>query len=370
MKNSLITLLFCLYALCLTAQTTNSSEPNIVPNPGFERFSAVPIGWFYKGEDYTRVMQYWHSPTGASPDIFGPKVRVPEYWLEKDFGKQPPHDGGAMTGMTVYGCDGGKPHCREYVQIQLAEPLVVGQTYHAEMWLSHLPKSLRVSNIGMYFSEEALETEFADVLEQEAQIKADKPVDASRGKWQKVTGQFVATTEAEFLTIGNFSLDEDTEVEAVGKSALKYGYYYVDDIVVRKIPPYINVPIKADDLSLVELSAGETIQLKDIYFDFNSWDLHPRSFVELKKLRKILSDNPSMKIEIIGHTDSIGKDRYNQYLSRKRAKSVVLYLMDNDIPYAQLDYKGKGSSEPIATNETSEGRKMNRRVAFRILENQ
>ena len=120
------------FPLFLCGQTEGTSTSNIVPNPGFERFSATPIGWFYKGEHFTRVMKYWSSPTGASPDVFGPKVRVPETWADKDFGKHPPHQGGAMAGVTLFGCKDGKPHCREYVQVQLAEPLVVGQQYYIE----------------------------------------------------------------------------------------------------------------------------------------------------------------------------------------------------------------------------------------------
>ena len=128
-------------------------QPNIIPNPSFERFSSPPIGWFYKGKHYTEVMKYWSSATNASPDVFGPKVRVPDHWQKKGFGKQNPRSGHAMSGITVYGCEEGKPHCREYIQIQLSEPLVVGQDYLAEMYVTHLPYSLRSNNLGFHFSD-------------------------------------------------------------------------------------------------------------------------------------------------------------------------------------------------------------------------
>ncbi|MEZ4952432.1 MAG: hypothetical protein R2825_02495 [Saprospiraceae bacterium] len=68
----------CLLWGQVTAQEV--AQPNIIPNPSFERFSSPPIGWFYKGEHYTNVMKYWSSATNASPDVFGPKVRVPAHW--------------------------------------------------------------------------------------------------------------------------------------------------------------------------------------------------------------------------------------------------------------------------------------------------
>ena len=127
------------------------------------------------------------------------------------------------------------------------------------------------------------------------------------------------------------------------------------------------VPIKKDDLTLVKLEEGKTIELKHIYFDFDSWELHPRSFIELEKLLRILQENENMVIEIVGHTDSVGEDAYNKYLSRKRAKSVVLYLLDHFIPAKRLLYKGLGEEIPVASNDNDDGRQLNRRVEFRIL---
>ncbi len=358
--------LFCSLTLSF-GQMTAEVGTNLVANPSFEEFSATPIGWFKKGEHYTRVMKYWESPTSASPDIFGPKVRVPNYWAEKGFGKQPPHSGWAMSGLTSYGCEGKSTHCREYVSIQLNEPLIIGQTYYVEMYVSHLTGSMASNNLGMYFSEEKINIMTDELIEAEPQFEVKDVLNIKNNKWKKVTGQFTAKTEAEYLTIGNFHTDENTESKMIENGTIPYAYYYIDDVEVKKLPPYLPVPVKEDDLSLVELEEGKTIQLKDIYFDFDSWELHPRSFVELRKLLKILNAYPTMTIEIIGHTDSIGEDRYNKYLSRKRAKSVVTYLIENLIRVQRLNYKGAGEEIPIATNKTEEGRALNRRVEFKIV---
>ncbi len=369
MKQKILFLLgfsFCFFVPTF-GQRTSKVGTNLVANPSFEDFSATPIGWFKKGEHYTRVMKYWESPTSASPDIFGPKVRVPNYWAEKGFGKQPPHSGWAMTGMTTYGCEGKSTHCREYVSIQLNEPLIIGQIYYVEMYVSHLEGSMSSNNLGMYFSEEKINLITDELIEATPQFEVKDLLKIENNRWQKIGGQFTAKTEAEYLVIGNFNADENTESLSVENGTIPYAYYYIDDIEVKKLPPYLPAPVKKDDLSLVELEEGKTIQLKDIYFDFDSWELHPRSFVELRKLLKILEQNPAMTIEIIGHTDSIGEDDYNKYLSRKRAKSVVTYLIENSIKIQRLNYKGEGEEIPVATNKTQEGRFLNRRVEFRIV---
>jgi len=138
--------------LLATAQKPPIPTANIVPNPGFERFDNAPIGWSYKGSYVGEVVKYWFSATTASPDVYGPGVHVPQDWAEKGFGKQKPHSGKSMAGLTLFGCTNGKPHCREYVEIQLAEPLVIGQAYHVEFWVTHLEKSLQINNLGAYFT--------------------------------------------------------------------------------------------------------------------------------------------------------------------------------------------------------------------------
>jgi outer membrane protein OmpA-like peptidoglycan-associated protein len=89
--------------------------------------------------------------------------------------------------------------------------------------------------------------------------------------------------------------------------------------------------------------------------------------VELNKLLRIMQENPNMVIEIIGHTDSIGDDDYNKFLSRCRSKAVVMFLLENKIRPARLRYRGAGEHQPIATNETEDGRAQNRRVEFVVV---
>lgn len=355
-------LFFSLYALLAYSQ---QDYKNIVPNPGFEKFSAPAIGWFYKGSHFSSVMKYWSSPTGASPDIFGSKVRVPKLWRDKGFGNCQPHSGLRMVGITAYGCEDGKPHCREYIQIQLEEPLVPGQNYYVEFWLSHLPRSLYCNNIGAYFSEIFYDYKTEEILEFNPQVKADQPIEIQNQKWHKISGSFTAADEAGYLIIGNFAKDEQTKTE--GTKDLNFSYYYVDDITVKKQEPILNVPIKKDDLISIDIKEGETITLKNIFFDLDKAELLPRSYKELYKLLKLLRANPNMVIEIRGHTDNQGETAYNMHLSFERAKAVVEYLKEGGISPDRTTFRGFGDTQPIADNTTLEGRQLNRRVEFYVV---
>lgn len=370
MKKYIILCYLLGYVFNLNAQTTAfAATDNLVPNPSFEKFAAVPIGWFYKGQHFTRVMKYWSAATTASPDVFGPGVRVPTVWAEKGFGNQLARTGKSMVGMTVYGCDNGKPHCREYVQIQLKEPLVIGQEYAVEFWVAHLPKSLQVNNIGVHFSDKKIDLKLDALVEHEPQVKAEKIVSAHGRNWTRVTGKFIAETEAEYVVAGNFYPDSLTQTRAVHPSSYNYAYYYLDDISVKKVPPILDVPVKADDLTLITLEEGKIVPLKNIYFETDKSELLPRSYVELNKLLQLLRENPRLIIQINGHTDAQGEDEYNQSLSQRRAGAVVTFLNQNGIDTARTLFEGYGSTRPLASNLTEEGRQMNRRVELLIVSN-
>jgi outer membrane protein OmpA-like peptidoglycan-associated protein len=121
------------------------------------------------------------------------------------------------------------------------------------------------------------------------------------------------------------------------------------------------------NIPLSPIEEGLTVILKNIFFNFNSDELLPSSFVELGKLIEYLINNPKIKIEIGGHTDNIGNKEYNQQLSKRRAESVYKYLIDNGINKQRLTFAGYDFSIPIASNDTEEGRALNRRTEFKII---
>ena len=107
--------------------------------------------------------------------------------------------------------------------------------------------------------------------------------------------------------------------------------------------------------------------MKNIFFDFDKATLRPESTNELERLTKLLNDVPTLKIEISGHTDSKGPDEYNKTLSNNRAKAVLDYLVKAGIAANRLTSVGYGEEQPISTNDTDEGRQLNRRTEFKIL---
>jgi outer membrane protein OmpA-like peptidoglycan-associated protein/Tol biopolymer transport system component len=112
--------------------------------------------------------------------------------------------------------------------------------------------------------------------------------------------------------------------------------------------------------------AGETVVMKNIFFDNNKYDLKTESFSELNKLVAFLKSSANVAIEIGGHTDAVGDAKLNVALSENRAKSVYNYLVEKGIASTRLSFKGFGSAVYIADNSTEEGRAQNRRTEFKI----
>jgi outer membrane protein OmpA-like peptidoglycan-associated protein len=121
-----------------------------------------------------------------------------------------------------------------------------------------------------------------------------------------------------------------------------------------------------NNIALEPIKLATSFVFTQVLFDNNSFALLPASLPELNKLLQILEENPSMHIQISGYTDNIGKASDNLILSTNRAKSIVNYLSGKGIATERLSYKGFGSDNPIATNETPEGRALNRRTSFTI----
>ncbi|MEO6404976.1 MAG: OmpA family protein [Ferruginibacter sp.] len=123
------------------------------------------------------------------------------------------------------------------------------------------------------------------------------------------------------------------------------------------------------DLYLVPIEVGQVFRLNNVFFDFDKFFLRPESFIELNRVVKFLEDYPNIEIEMSAHTDSRGSDDYNIVLSQNRAKSVMDYILSKGISPLRIVSKGYGETKPVATNETDDGRQLNRRVEFTIMKN-
>jgi outer membrane protein OmpA-like peptidoglycan-associated protein len=117
-------------------------------------------------------------------------------------------------------------------------------------------------------------------------------------------------------------------------------------------------PVQAEVITLSDAD--------DVLFAFNSADLTPSMQSKLDSVMGKLQDPSVASIKVIGHTDSVGSDEYNQELSQKRASSVAEYLLSQHVAPNKVTSEGKGESEPVADNDTEEGRAQNRRVELHI----
>ena len=118
---------------------------------------------------------------------------------------------------------------------------------------------------------------------------------------------------------------------------------------------------------LARIKAGNVIRLNNIYFDTNKFDLLSASTSDLHVLLNFLKINPTVTIEVGGHTDNTGSKELNQSLSEKRAQSVTQYLLAHGIGRSRITSKGYGNQQPVADNDTPEGKQLNRRTEIKII---
>ena len=104
-----------------------------------------------------------------------------------------------------------------------------------------------------------------------------------------------------------------------------------------------------------------------VYFDFDKATLQPASAVDLDRAVAWLKENPTVKVELAGHTDNVGAKDYNKKLSRERAQAVLDYMVSKGVSPQRLNAQGYGMEQPVTTNDTDEGRAQNRRVEFRVV---
>lgn len=145
----------------------------------------------------------------------------------------------------------------------------------------------------------------------------------------------------------------------------KEGYlFYSENFQLKEVKGIVDP--KLLEIKLKKIEVGESVTLRNVFFNTDSYELLPQSKVELKRLIDFLNQNKSLHIEIGGHTDNVGTFEYNQKLSTLRAQAVYEYLLNQDISRHRMSFNGYSYSIPMSSNDSEIGRALNRRTEFKI----
>ena len=337
--------------LSLFVSSFSLAAQNIIPNPGFEYYEYLPSRLSSSGRDFEKASKHWTTPNEASTDLVNPRFN------SKNLSTIPAHSGGNMAGIVING-----DFWAEYAAVKLKKPIEPGITYYCEFWISMPPYYSRKKPIptflndyfGFRFENETYKYS-KEILKFKPQFSANEEILVEPTKWQKISGSFVAKEKATHLYIGQFLDEEQPE-------KLATGYFFIDDVFVEA---FSSEAIRYAPSRYYKIEKGvASINMENIYFQTDKYDLLEESFPELNKLVDILEKNPTIRIQIQGHTDDEGDEKYNKTLSENRATAVREYILEKGIEENRLESIGLGLSNPVATNQSEEGRQANRRVEF------
>lgn len=378
MKRQFFTAIF--FSICglLSAQAPEGSGPNLIPNPGFEEVQGRPPKDDVDGH---KMFKYntvgWHSPTLSTPDL---KITLPHQIKKAKRERKPideAHSGYKMVAILTHNPGSERSDTyREYVEIRLDKPLKKGAEYYYEFWVCRAARSKYVSNnIGFALSPTPVVNDgtWKPLTHITPDINVDEVINKDKREWQKFSGTLTSANRSEFIVFGNFFGNEKTEMvvgSADPEGDFENAYFLIDDVALHELnwkpePAAAPAP-EPEPLAMEEnIEVGAVINLDRIFFVTAKWDLLPESNEQLDEVVALLQKYPKMEIEVQGHTDSRGDNSYNKRLSRNRARSVFKYITGvGGIDEGRLSYTGFGEESPVADNNTSEGRQLNRRVEF------
>ena len=360
--------------------TTLQAQKNLVPNGGFEAHKSKKSKAISNAAPWKGVFTVDYYLTNLNVDTSKFKG---------------PHGGVACVGLQF------QLDYKEFLYVKLLEKLKKNTTYHFTCYFrlfSKCPNSLK--HLGVVFSKVPMNLK--ENVDSSNSLYVYDPKGLNNNfDWFKLEGDFVARGGERYITVGNFVHKTRWDMARVRRKPLiqtakHLAYYFVDDVsLAEKIDTIINTPMaaapgqvpnKVDALTpVVEIASipqlkdtvkaepvlneGDKIQLKSIFFESGKADLKDDSYPELDSIAHVLEKNPNTLFVVNGHTDATGNEEVNQKLSELRAKAVFDYLIERGISN-DLDYKGYGSTVPIAVNDTEEGRRMNRRVEIVVLKKQ
>lgn len=377
----------------LTCSSTFGQQgENLVPNGSFEATDGKvkKLGGIGSAAG-------WTSPTGVRADLFAPGKNPEISTPENVYGKEEAKEGTNYAGISNFSY-GGKED-RSYVMTKLDAPLKKGMRYCVKFYVSLSEASKYASNnIGANFSKKPFATDEKITIKDVAHVLHIENSNSNINKtfgWEQVCGTFTAEGGEKYITIGNFYGDGETNKESNKKSKevkvdLFVGaYYYLDDVSVT----LLDVDEFCDCLLTEEkneysttiyqkvvnlndkMTVNQMIEAQQTFFAFGKINLSPVGQEALDFIIEKMKANPSIKLEVRGHSDpmedKVGEEKpFYANMASKRVNAVMLYLMDNGIPEARLISSVQGSDSPNGdiTETDDEELKMakNRRVTFKV----
>jgi len=354
---------------------------NLVPNPGFEEYTKCP-----SGISQLKRATYWSSPTKGTPDYYcdcaskNGKYSDAGVPLNK-MGNQQAHSGSAYAGFIAYNVFNYLKE-REYLQVKLTEPLKADSTYFLSFFVS-LSKVVGYATdaIGAYISSEPFQDKRWITINNVPQVANPSFHILDGNEWHCISGTYKAKGGEQYLMIGNFMLPASIKAKRTkGNAYNEQAYYYIDDVCLAPVNKdgtcgcgkiesdtvETKVTDKTTESFRTDTLVYTSIVLNNVFFETDKARLLPPSYPELDKLVAYLKAYDDYGIALSGFTDNQGTEAHNQMLSEARAQAVAEYLIKKGIDKRKVNYSGYGSVNPVATNDTPEGRQKNRRVEFRL----
>lgn len=366
--------LVALYFQVVTAQ-------NLIPDSSFENNKFVPMDFSAVNASYS-----WSIPSWGTSDLFckcdrQTKINRDKIYSEVDvpqnsMGEQYAHSGNCYAGIFVF----SHGNYREYLQTALKTPLQQNKTYRFTLHISLADYSCAsIDQLGVCFMNGKADYHSSDVITdlQPEYLNIDREVGNDTKNWHRVSVNYKAQGGESYVLFGSFdihklkrtTLKAPKEVKTrINQTAGRDAYYFVDDIslVEIQVDEEPGTLLKPGKERTEKKSSDSSFVLTTILFRTNETALMPSSYLELDALAAYLIKNLQTTIEISGHTDNSGNENINKKLSAGRAKTVADYLVLKGIDKTRISHRGYGSSTPVTTNETEEGRQQNRRVEFSI----
>jgi outer membrane protein OmpA-like peptidoglycan-associated protein len=399
---------------CLLLITVLTAQTNLVPNPSFEEVEGK-----LKQGGQVDLAAPWRSITMNPVDLYSAETKDDEYGVpENKYGAEKARTGNNYAGVSFFGYRGRLP--RTYLGTQLIKPLEAGKEYCFKFHVSLADRSkYAVNNLGLYVTKDSIVEMSESNLSFTPQIKSiTNRIFEQQYLWEAICGTYKAEGGEQFIIIGNFNSDDETDQETLRMSREFSGrqnydaYYFIDDVTVtpkdelgekdcicdkiaggnleveyksfgsdkeeskKANKTYIvNSDGSQADATIAKGNAMDSEKLEggmeeaaqeyspgnvEIFFDSKAFEPKAAENNKLENLGEYLRENPTVNVEIVGHEDPSEADE--NILSRRRAFYIKSQLVGQGVAKERLTIASKGTEQPKAKGKPE----MNQRVTFVI----